>query len=302
MRFDYDAEGRLLSEGQGDQTLAYAYDELDNLTALTLPDGRQLRQLYYGSGHLVQLNLDQREISRFERDHLHREILRSQGALTSRTGYDRMGRKAWQLASPLDGRALLPRTPLHETANELIEPDDIAVKRRYHYTPAGELARVEDNTRGEQRFDYDRTGRLMRHWPAPMREEWFGYDRAANRIPPGNDHNPRYMTVANNRMSELEGYQYAYDGWGNVIQRAHGADEQQFDYDSNNRLISARVYHRQQLISDTRYHYDPLGRRQRKSVTHCDAKASTPTTKPGSTTPPFAITTLTAEGLPPKTR
>ncbi|MDD1970890.1 hypothetical protein NPS26_08070 [Pseudomonas putida] len=39
-------------------TLGYEYDPLSNLTTLTLPDGRKVNHLYYGSGHLHQLNLD----------------------------------------------------------------------------------------------------------------------------------------------------------------------------------------------------------------------------------------------------
>ncbi|EGH26885.1 hypothetical protein PSYMO_37576, partial [Pseudomonas amygdali pv. mori str. 301020] len=33
-------------------------DPLSNLTTLTLPTGQHLNHLYYGSGHLHQLNLD----------------------------------------------------------------------------------------------------------------------------------------------------------------------------------------------------------------------------------------------------
>ena len=120
----------------------------------------------------------------FERDDLHREIMRTQGALTSRFGFDTRGRQCWQFASPLDSRRLSPHHSPNVLARELVDRDDNAVSRRYHYTAAGELEQVEDNTRPDQRFDYDRTGRLKRHWPAPMREEWFGYDKAANRILP----------------------------------------------------------------------------------------------------------------------
>lgn len=60
--------------------LQYSYDELGNLETLTLPDQRQLNHLYYGSGHLHQINLGGRVISDFERDSLH-----------TRTHYDRNG-------------------------------------------------------------------------------------------------------------------------------------------------------------------------------------------------------------------
>ncbi|TDV58950.1 hypothetical protein EC915_1211, partial [Pseudomonas sp. LP_7_YM] len=84
----------------------YEYDPLSNLTTLTLPTGQHLNHLYYGSGHLHQLNLDGLLISDMERDDLHREIYRTQGKLTSCFGYDAMGRKSWQFASELPGEKL----------------------------------------------------------------------------------------------------------------------------------------------------------------------------------------------------
>ncbi|MEE4692729.1 hypothetical protein V2K77_21810, partial [Pseudomonas alliivorans] len=54
--------------------LVYEYDPLSNLTTLTLPTGQHLNHLYYGSGHLHQLNLDGQLISDMERDDLHREV------------------------------------------------------------------------------------------------------------------------------------------------------------------------------------------------------------------------------------
>ncbi|MDQ0704817.1 hypothetical protein QF043_003609 [Pseudomonas sp. W3I7] len=43
------------------------------------------RTLYYGSGHLHQLNLNGRVICGFERDALHEEVPRTQGALHNHT-------------------------------------------------------------------------------------------------------------------------------------------------------------------------------------------------------------------------
>ncbi|MGN8347029.1 hypothetical protein ACLEJQ_25890, partial [Pseudomonas sp. SMV71] len=54
--------------------------------------GRWVNRLYYGSGHLHQINLDGQVISDFERDRLHREVLRTQGQISTRSEYDRSGR------------------------------------------------------------------------------------------------------------------------------------------------------------------------------------------------------------------
>ncbi|EPJ8758876.1 DUF6531 domain-containing protein, partial [Pseudomonas putida] len=99
--YSYDLLGRLTQELSPSGALDYEYDPLSNLTTLTLPDGRKVNHLYYGSGHLHQLNLDGQVISDMERDDLHREVYRTQGKLTSCFGYDAMGRKAWQFASTL---------------------------------------------------------------------------------------------------------------------------------------------------------------------------------------------------------
>jgi YD repeat-containing protein len=106
LEFSYDLLGRLIQETTAQGALSYDYDPLSNLTTLTLPTGQHLNHLYYGSGHLHQLNLDGQLISDFERNDLHREILRTQGAFTSCFCYDAMGRKSWQFASRLPAEKL----------------------------------------------------------------------------------------------------------------------------------------------------------------------------------------------------
>ena len=81
LSYHYDLLGRLTQELTPSGALDYEYDPLSNLTTLTLPDGRQVNHLYYGSGHLHQLNLDGQVISDMERDDLHREVYRTQGKL-----------------------------------------------------------------------------------------------------------------------------------------------------------------------------------------------------------------------------
>lgn len=83
--------------------LAWGYDALGNRTSVTLPDGRELKQFYYGSGHLLSIALDKLSVSDFTRDELHRETSRTQGLLTTRSEYDRLGR--------LHRRDVLPAMP-----------------------------------------------------------------------------------------------------------------------------------------------------------------------------------------------
>ena len=89
--FEYDALGRVTRETGEHGELAWEYDALGNRTSVTLPDGRELKQFYYGSGHLLSIALDKLSVSDFTRDELHRETSRTQGLLTT-SEYDRLGR------------------------------------------------------------------------------------------------------------------------------------------------------------------------------------------------------------------
>ena len=88
----YDASGRLIEEtlishisqsGQykaREQVLQHEYDEIGNRTATTLPDGKVINQLYYGSGHLYNQSIydpsvnKHLEIRHSECNKLHLEI------------------------------------------------------------------------------------------------------------------------------------------------------------------------------------------------------------------------------------
>lgn len=92
-----DEYGSLLEEHNQAGVFTHRYDELGNRTETQMPDGRRLKRLYYGSGHLQQLNLEdnngqQTVLAEFERNSLHQEISRTQGSLTLRTEYDAAGR------------------------------------------------------------------------------------------------------------------------------------------------------------------------------------------------------------------
>ena len=121
------------------ETVRYHYDFNGNRTATVLPDGRQINYLYYGSGHLHQISLDDEVITDIERDKLHREIFRTQGKLASRYELDPLGRLKRQIA----------------TLNDLTEGGkgktkvaagygQTAVKRSYGYDRTGNLTHSTD--------------------------------------------------------------------------------------------------------------------------------------------------------------
>ncbi|WP_181792151.1 RHS repeat domain-containing protein [Neisseria zoodegmatis] len=151
----YDVLDRLVSEttvhnGQS-ATVGYQYDPLGNCTQTVLPDGRSINYLYYGSGHLHQITLDGETISDIERDRLHQEIQRTQGALTSRYDYDPMGRLKHQTATA-------NRTLQHNgKLNTLVGG---AVRRSYRYDKAGNLIQTADQRSGVLNYVYDKLGRI----------------------------------------------------------------------------------------------------------------------------------------------
>ncbi len=263
--YSYDLLGRLTQELSPSGALDYKYDALSNLTTLTLPDGRKLNHLYYGSGHLHQLNLDGQVISDMERDDLHREVYRTQGKLTSCFGYDAMGRKAWQFASTLPADKL---SQVHNTGvntSLLVEHAYNPIHRRYQYDPAGELVRTLDKLRGEIKYEYEANGQLRsRDTGSLVGSEEFCYDAAANRL----DFNARqFAKVKDNRIKQWRDQEYRYDPWGNLIEKRSGHSKlQTFAYDCENRLVRAETLVNGKLESRGEYRYDSLGRRVAKQA------------------------------------
>ncbi|MEN4825192.1 RHS repeat-associated core domain-containing protein [Pseudomonas sp. P39-UII1] len=263
LEYAYDVLGRLTQETSAQGMLGYDYDPLSNLTTLTLPDGRQVNYLYYGSGHLHQLNLDGQVISDMERDDLHREVYRTQGKLTSCFGYDAMGRKAWQFASTLPADKL---SQVHNTGintSLLVEHAYNPIHRRFQYDPAGELVRTLDKLRGEIKYEYEANGQLRsRDTGSLVGSEEFRYDPAANRL----DFNARKLEkVKDNRIKRWRDQEYRYDPWGNLIEKRSGHSKlQSFSYDCENRLVRAETLVNGKLESTGAYRYDSLGRRVAK--------------------------------------
>ncbi|MCF5206064.1 hypothetical protein GIW06_26075, partial [Pseudomonas syringae] len=263
LEFAYDLLGRLVKETTSQGALAYEYDPLSNLTTLTLPTGQHLNHLYYGSGHLHQMNLDGQLISDMERDDLHREIYRTQGKLTSCFGYDSMGRKAWQYATTL------PAEKLSQIQNPLIKPERYVehaynpIHRRYEYDPAGELSRTLDKLRGETQYEYEANGQLLaRNTGRVVDGEEFRYDAAANRL---NFNTSRFDHVKDNRLKQWANHEYKYDAWGNLIEKVVGIVRwQTFTYDCENRLVKTETMADTQVESTSSYQYDSLGRRVAK--------------------------------------
>ncbi|WP_374008412.1 hypothetical protein [Delftia lacustris] len=293
LAFAYDPVGHLLSETQtlqalGNATgparhklqrsLSHGYDELGNRTHTRMPDGRTLHWLFYGSGHLHQINIataqgpDQpsaahQVIADMERDALHREVRRTQGALSSRYDWDPAGR-------------LLRHRAALQGSGHVIRPgnSNATLERGYAYDAAGQLIARADSLRGRQDFRYDPTGRILASIPAqgsPLARELFAFDPAGNLLDsiPGKDGQPVDTTlgvVGDNRLRFYQDLHFEYDVHGNVTRRTRGnqkAGTQEvldLTWNADHQLIESNTT-RHGVTQATRYAYDPLGRRVSKS-------------------------------------
>ena len=257
------------------ETVRYHYDFNGNRTATVLPDGRQINYLYYGSGHLHQISLDDEVITDIERDQLHREIYRTQGKLASRYELDPLGRLKKQIA----------------TLNDLTEGGkgktkvaagygQTAVKRSYGYDRTGNLTHSTDQRTGTTHFEYDKLGRITQ-----AGSELFAFDPAHNildipteKVKPYPAPSPagegrgegktaallsaNSNAITDNRLKTYNGTTYYYDNFGNLIHRELANGEvQNYFYDLHDQLVKAEIFKKDGTKETWTYSYDALGRR-----------------------------------------
>ncbi|OAI60567.1 YD repeat (two copies), partial [Ralstonia solanacearum] len=254
--FEYDKAGRLITEHGTNGTVHYTLDVLDNIETLKLPYGEAIDTLHYGSGHVHQVRCGEKVVSDFERDDLHREVLRTQGRLTQRTGYDVLGRRLWQSSDLL---------------RSILEPERGRMWRTFRYDRHGELAEQNDSVRGSIRYGYDLAGQLLQQTRlADKAVEAFAWDAAGNLL----DEVERSSCghVEGNRLRMWQDMRFEYDAWGNLAVKRKGANQvQRFTYDGQDRLIAVRT-ESLQGVTETRFAYDPLGRRIAKHQTRTDVR------------------------------
>ncbi|MBY7314077.1 RHS repeat-associated core domain-containing protein, partial [Escherichia coli] len=254
IRFSYDRLGRMLSEETAQGVLTHQYDELGNRTATTFPDGRTQRHLYYGSGHLQQINLDREVISEFTRDALHREVLRSQGRLSTRQLYDPGGRlKRRETYSGM--RGVVPET---------------FTDRQYSYSGEDELLKTRHSRRGETDYFYDPTGRITacRSEDEGYLASWQ-YDAAGNLLGrrAGERATAENSVVPFNRLMSYRGVHYRYDEFGRAVEKEGRSGTQSYRYDAEHRMVEVTT-----ARGTYRYVYDALGRRTEKQHISPDGK------------------------------
>ena len=319
VRFAYDALGRLIEERATDETcgqthtLCHEHDALGNRTRTLLPtlpeeDAlRALNYLYYGSGHLHQINFSYQRageetprhqlIADIERDALHRETARSQGALRTRYALDPLGRRlglwsqsadfspeqplaandeGWLQALARAGQSTNSRRGQHPSPAS--HPLDGLLKA-YIYDKAGELRRVRHSSQGDTLYAYDATGRITNKATSvnTISNETFAYDPAGNLLDPSSQmalsrrtQHPQAGYVRDNLVRVFEDKRFSYDGFGRLIEKKIGRHtRQRFTWDEEDHLIAVTTTRRPgtdaQSEQTVRFTYDALGRRISKT-------------------------------------
>ncbi|EPE0326308.1 RHS repeat-associated core domain-containing protein, partial [Escherichia coli] len=211
--------------------------------------------LTYGSGWLSGMKLGDTPLVEYTRDRLHRETLRSFGRYELTTAYTPAG----QLQS--------------QHLNSLLSDRD------YTWNDNGELIRIS-SPRQTRSYSYSTTGRLTGvHTTAANLDIRIPYatDPAGNRLPDPELHPDSTLSMwPDNRIARDAHYLYRYDRHGRLTEKTDLIPEgvirtddertHRYHYDSQHRLVHyTRTQYAEPLV-ESRYLYDPLGRRVAKRV------------------------------------
>ncbi|ELB3423930.1 RHS repeat protein, partial [Escherichia coli] len=268
VHYGYDDKGRLTGERQTVETpetgemlweheTGHAYSE-QGLATRQEPDGLPpVEWLTYGRGYLAGMKLGGTPLVEYTRDRLHRETARSFGG----EAYELA--TAWNTSGQLRSRHLnLPQ-----------------LDRDYDWNDNGQLIRISGPQESRE-YRYSDTGRLTGvHTTAANLDIDIPYatDPAGNRLPDPELHPDSTLTAwPDNRIAEDAHYVYRYDEYGRLAEktdripegviRMHDERTHHYHYDSQHRLVFyTRIQHGEPQV-ESRYLYDPLGRRTGKRV------------------------------------
>ncbi|WNY83018.1 RHS domain-containing protein [Cronobacter dublinensis] len=185
-------------------------------------------------------------LAAYGRDRLHREISRSQGALSQETHYDTAGR-------------ITQRTVL-DARRELV------FERRYRWDRTDQIVQqihtdATPTTPGEKYsqylWGYDAAGQVTKA-VEPQKEERFFRDAAGNRT---EEHrNP----VWHNLLLRLDGLKLDYDGFGRLTRRQDKSGVVQHFACDDEQRVKEIIFTGHAEFKKVQYRYDPLGRRTHK--------------------------------------
>lgn len=253
--FQYDRRGQLIREHHSDLNaqrqrisdsmvdIHYQRHASGQLKKVQLPQGQTIDYHYDEHDRLHKALFNGNLITTIERDALGFERNRQQGALTTYSDYDPMGR-------------LVKQRTEHQQQKAGV------IQREYQYDPFGNLSVFKDgigkDDTWEVRYVYDMVDRLKRTQGDLI--ENFVFDPAGNLLT--QQKKEQGKTTRGNRLTLQGDRKFEYDARGNLIRETRGKGgklETVFEYNFNNQLC--KVIKEGQV---TEYVYDPIGRRIRK--------------------------------------
>ncbi|EFB9219701.1 RHS repeat protein [Escherichia coli] len=239
------------------------YRELTGLANRVTPDSLPpVEWLTYGSGYLAGMKLGDTPLLEYTRDRMHRETVRSFGSMAGSNA-------AYKLTSTY--------TPAGQLQSQHL--NSLVYDRDYGWNDNGDLVRIS-GPRQTREYGYSATGRLESvRTLAPDLDIRIPYatDPAGNRLPDPELHPDSTLTAwPDNRIAEDAHYVYHYDEYGRLTEKTDlipagviRTDDERthhYHYDSQHRLVFyTRIQHGEPLV-ESRYLYDPLGRRMAKRV------------------------------------
>ncbi|ELH7469637.1 RHS repeat-associated core domain-containing protein, partial [Escherichia coli] len=240
----------------------HAYNEQGLANRVTPDSLPPVEWLTYGSGYLAGMKLGGTPLLEFTRDRLHRETVRSFGSMAGSNA-------AYKLTSTY--------TPAGQLQSQHL--NSLVYDRDYGWNDNGDLVRIS-GPRQTREYGYSATGRLESvRTLAPDLDIRIPYatDPAGNRLPDPELHPDSTLTAwPDNRIAEDAHYVYHYDEYGRLTEKTDRiptgvirTDDERthhYHYDSQHRLVfHTRIQHGEPLV-ESRYLYDPLGRRMAKRV------------------------------------
>ncbi|QLE21799.1 RHS repeat protein [Escherichia coli] len=298
-RREYDEPGRLVSEtSRSGETVRYRYEDAHSELPATTTDAtgstRQMTWSRYGqllaftdcSGYQTRYEYDRfgqmTAVHREEGISLYRRY-DNRGRLTSvKDAQGRETRYEYNAAGDLTAvNAAYKLTSTYTPAGQLQSQhlNSLVYDRDYGWNDNGDLVRIS-GPRQTREYGYSATGRLESvRTLAPDLDIRIPYatDPAGNRLPDPELHPDSTLTVwPDNRIAEDAHYVYRHDEYGRLTEKTDRipagvirTDDERthhYHYDSQHRLVFyTRIQHGEPLV-ESRYLYDPLGRRMAKRV------------------------------------
>lgn len=282
LQWYYDAVGNVIKEHQQDYkhnktaVWKHSYDEINDRIKTIRPDGQNINWLTYGSGHVQSLIVNGQDLVSFERDDLHREVVRHYAnGISQEQQFDLAGRLSSQLMlSEHDHGYENHDEAQNQAKNNAIQQTSQLLQRLYQYDKTGELTGIKDSRRGNIAYKYDPVGRLLEA-SSKMGKETFNFDPASNIIDRYNTVKAQthqqtaeekgygYNRLVNNVVKEYLDQQYQYDAYGQLVRQKSNKGDLNLEWDVYGRMIKSR---NGQYTAE--YRYDALGRRIQKRSKH----------------------------------